>query len=79
MQSDDVARTKLHERLRARVVLSGLNQEQLAKQTGISVSSISRKLRGLQPITLDDVEVIAKALGIGVADFFPAPMRVANG
>ena len=43
----------------------------LAKQLGVSDMWVSYRLRGVQPIDLNDLERIADALGVPVIDLFP--------
>jgi transcriptional regulator with XRE-family HTH domain len=51
----------------------GMSGRQLARETGIPQPSLSRKLRGAAPLDVDDLEAIAGALGIPVADLVTPP------
>ena len=46
-----------------------LTQKDLAKATGLSTSTISQKIRGERPVTLDQAEVFATILKIGDQQF----------
>lgn len=48
-----------------------MKQLELATRLGENEMWISRRLRGTQPIDLNDLERIAKALGVEVADLMP--------
>jgi transcriptional regulator with XRE-family HTH domain len=50
----------------------------LAKELGVSPAWISYRLTGTQPIDLNDLERIATALGVKVADLFPRADREAT-
>lgn len=67
----------LSEEVRAHLVRlleqRGMSGRQLARATGISQPSLSRKLRGTAPIDVDDLEAIAGALGVTVADLVTPP------
>jgi len=47
----------------------------LAKELGVSAAWVSYRLTGTQPIDLNDLERIAAALGVKVADLFPRADR----
>ncbi len=65
--------------LRAEMARKRVSQAALAKQVGCSQQRISRRLSGKHPITVDDLEKFAEALGITVADVLAdaAPDRLA--
>lgn len=50
----------------------------LAKKLGVSPSWISYRLSGRQPIDLNDLFRISKALGVGVHQLLPSPEIVAG-
>jgi len=47
---------------------AGFTQAQLSEATGIDQASISRIENGKQGVTLDYLQRMARALGVGVAD-----------
>lgn len=58
----------------------GLSQHDLASQTGVAQSHISKRERGKAPITLHDLELIAEALGCKAQDLFEgSPSTYADG
>lgn len=71
-------KTKFGKRLQALRVKAGVTQEELADQTGLTVESISNMERGVYGPKFDNLEKIAKALGVPVKDLFefePAPRQ----
>ena len=50
----------------------GLSQEALAKLSGVATNTISRWETGTYEPTLDDLERLARALGVRILDFFPS-------
>lgn len=59
-----------------RVVLARrqMRQSQLARQLNVTEQWLSVRLRGVQPIDLNDLERIADVLGVTVIDLLPAAM-----
>lgn len=55
-----------------------MSQAQLARTLGQSQMWVSDRLRGIQPIDLDDMNRIARALGVGVYDLMPPPELAAT-
>lgn len=51
-------------KIKGRMAELNVKQKDLAKATGLSPSTISQKLRGDRPITLDEAEVLADVLKI---------------
>lgn len=64
---------KLHdpEKLRRKRIEAGLNQTDLALETGIQQSHISRLERGASSTTPKSLGRIARALGCTIADLLP--------
>jgi transcriptional regulator with XRE-family HTH domain len=58
----------LHEQLRTAWEASGLSLEQLRDRAGVecSADSLSRKLRGKQPLTTREAELLALALTVNL-------------
>jgi transcriptional regulator with XRE-family HTH domain len=54
-------------------VRQGLSQEQLATDSSIDTSYISRLERALENPTIGTLDRIAKALGVGTADLLAKP------
>lgn len=63
-------KTKFGKQLQALRLKVGVTQEQLADQTGLTVESISNIERGIHGPKFDNLEKIAKALGVPVKDLF---------
>ncbi len=52
----------------------GVIQDDMAAALGVTRAAVSRKLRGLRPITLEELAVFARVLGLTPADLLaPAP------
>lgn len=54
-----------------------MSQAQLSREMGQSQMWVSDRLRGIQPIGLDDLERFAQVLGVGPYDLLP-PSRPAG-
>lgn len=61
--------------IRVALIRADLKQSQLAERMGVSEMWVSRRLRGAQPIDLNDLQRFAEALGVPVTDLLPAPFR----
>ena len=61
-------RELVRQRVRALRVERGLTQEELCERAGISVDAVSRIEGGSRVPTLETLERLAHALGVGVAD-----------
>lgn len=59
--------------IRVQMARADVRQSQLARQIGKTEQWLSMRLRGRQPIDLNDLHLIADALGVGVNDLLPAP------
>ena len=57
--------------LRALMGYRGMRQSQLARTLGVTDQWLSVRLRGVQPIDLNELERMVEALGIELADLFP--------
>jgi transcriptional regulator with XRE-family HTH domain len=60
------------ETLRFERFLKRISQEKLAKEAGLTQSTVSRIERGLRPVKPEEKKVIARALGLSVGDLFPS-------
>jgi transcriptional regulator with XRE-family HTH domain len=61
------------EEVRALMARRRMSGRQLAASLGVSPSWVSYRLTGQQPIDINDLHLIAKALGVGVHDLLPPP------
>jgi len=50
--------------IRILLVRAEMRQSELAERIGVNEMWVSRRLRGAQPLTLDDLETFGKALGV---------------
>lgn len=73
------ARVTFGQRLRTLRLQQGLSQEAFADVCGFARSYMSRLERGAANPSLDAIEVLADALGVPIADLFPAPPEPASG
>jgi transcriptional regulator with XRE-family HTH domain len=62
--------------LRSQYGKEGLSQEALAQLIGVATNTISRWETGTYQPTLDDLEHLARALGVSILTFFPKPDKV---
>lgn len=67
------ARKTLGWNVRALRVEKGLSQERLALEAGIDRSYVGRIERGTENVSIDMMEVLARALSVGVGDLLRAP------
>ncbi len=61
---------KFGQKVREERARLGLSQEELASRAGVHRTYIGMIERAEKNITLENIEKIAKALGIKIADFF---------
>lgn len=47
---------------------AGLTQEQLAREAGINMQIVSTTERGISTATVDNLEAMARVLGVGIED-----------
>ena len=57
--------------IRVLLLRRDMRQTELAANLGVNEMWLSRRLRGAQPLDLNDLQRIADALGVEVADLFP--------
>lgn len=62
--------TKFGQKVRGERTKLALSQEELASRAGVHRTYIGMIERGEKNITLENIEKIAKALKINIADFF---------
>lgn len=61
--------------LRSQYGKEGLSQEALAQRVGVATNTISRWETGTYQPTIDDLEQLARALGVSILSFFPRPEK----
>jgi transcriptional regulator with XRE-family HTH domain len=61
--------------IRAYMAYNQVRQSKLARDMGVNEQWLSVRLRGVQPIDLNDLERIASALGAKVGDLLPRTER----
>lgn len=61
------------EEVRVLLVRRKMKQTELAARLGVTEMWLSRRLRGVQPLTLDELAQIAEALGVYPTDLLPRP------
>lgn len=70
---------RVAEELRATLARRRLSASELARMTGMTQRAVSRRLTGEKTIDVDDLEVIARALDMEVADLLPTRARASSG
>jgi transcriptional regulator with XRE-family HTH domain len=81
MDVDDTLSDRVADAIRARLALrrrrnlAPSSGKELAAAVGMSQSGMSARLTGATPIDLNDLERIARALDMEVADLLPTPAR----
>jgi transcriptional regulator with XRE-family HTH domain len=60
------------------VLADDIKQSQLARKIGKTEQWLSVRLRGRQPLDVNDLALIADGLGVGVHDLLPPPEAVAR-
>jgi transcriptional regulator with XRE-family HTH domain len=63
------------EEIRALLARRRISGRQLANQLGVSPTWVSNRLTGAQTIDLNDLESMARILGVDVPDLLPRPVR----
>jgi transcriptional regulator with XRE-family HTH domain len=66
------------EEIRALMARRRMSGRQLAVELGVSPSWVSYRLTGAQPIDVNDLMLISRALGVGVHDLLPPPNLAAT-
>lgn len=70
---DRSARLAVSEPIRAHLAVSRISGAELARRVGIDQASISRRLNGKSPFTVDDLVLIAKALDLTLLELLQMP------
>ncbi len=65
-------RRGIAEEVRALLGRRDMSRSELGRRIGISQSAISRRVGGLEPFDVDELEAVASVLGVGVADLLPS-------
>lgn len=58
--------------VRAGMARKKITQRKLAEEIGLGLPTLSRRLNGHQPFTIDELLRISQVLGIAFANFFPS-------
>lgn len=64
--------------IKVQMARSDVRQSQLARSIGKTEQWLSVRLRGRQPIDLNDLMLIAQGLNVGVHDLLPSPEAAAR-
>lgn len=64
------ATTDFRDKLEAELARRGWTQQELARRSGVHFVTINRILRSSQTPTIDVAERLAKAVGLGLPNFF---------
>lgn len=78
MASDPTLTQRVAEEVRALLARRRVTQEAAADAIQISTASMSRRLAGAYPFTVDELEGLAALLGVDVRTLFPAVQAVAS-
>ncbi|GIF08724.1 helix-turn-helix domain-containing protein [Actinoplanes siamensis] len=62
----------------AMVLADDIKQSELARRIGKTEQWLSVRLRGKQPIDLNDLALIAHGLGVGIQQLLPTPEQMAQ-
>jgi len=69
---------RLAQRLRNELDQSGITQQQLADALSVAQSTVSRWLTGRYTVPIEQLEPIARVLGVEIADLLGAPLATAR-
>jgi transcriptional regulator with XRE-family HTH domain len=75
MSTDPTLSARVADEVRAMIYRKNLNKSELARRLGVSHTWVTNRLAGHQQIGLDELERIADALDVEVADLLPAPAK----
>lgn len=64
--------------IKVQMARADVRQSELARRIGKTEQWLSVRLRGRQPVDLNDMALIAKGLGVGVHDLLPTPEEAAG-
>lgn len=64
--------------VRAEMARAGVSQIDLAERVGLSQSGLSKRLRGVVPFDVNELDSIATALGVPAVSLLPQPEAVAS-
>ena len=64
--------------VRAEMARAGVSQIDLAERVGLSQSGLSKRLRGVVPFDVNELDSIATALGVPVVSLLPQSEAVAS-
>lgn len=78
METPSNATSSVAAEVRAWIGRRGLAQKDICERTGITPSSLSRKLKAKQPFNIDELDRVAGALDVPISAFFPDTEREVN-
>lgn len=64
--------------VRAEMARAGVSQADLAARVGLSQSALSKRLRGVVPFRVDELDAIARVLRVTASDLLPRTEAVAS-
>jgi transcriptional regulator with XRE-family HTH domain len=64
--------------IKVQMARADVRQSQLAREIGKNEQWLSVRLRGRQPLDVNDLALIAKALGVGIHQLLPNPKEAAE-
>lgn len=59
------------EAVRVEAARRQITAKRISDETGIARTSLGRRLRGVVPFTLDELDLVASVLGVPIADLLP--------
>lgn len=62
--------------IRVLLLRRDMNQAQLAERMGVNEMWVSRRLRGAQPLDLNDLQRFAEALNVKIVDLLPRDLTI---
>ena len=68
----------MHEKLKGYITTQGLSQKIIAKNAGWTESKLSLMLSGRRRMTVDDYEVLCKAIAVSPARFYAEHSQTQN-
>lgn len=75
MRKDESLSVYVAEEIRAKLARQRVSASQVARQLGVSHTWMTNRLAGHQDISVNDLQRIADALGVTVADLLPSAIR----
>lgn len=79
VMSEPTLNERVAEEIRVWIARRNISATELARRAGMTQRSISRRITGEKAIDMDDLQRIATALEVDIADLIPAPARRETG